>query len=55
MVDTSGIPADIILCNANIITMDEKRPGAELVAVSGNKIIGVGGNDDLEKFKGPNT
>jgi hypothetical protein len=55
MLDISGIPADIILCNANIITLDEKRPGAELVAVSGNKIIGVGGNDDLEKYKGANT
>jgi len=35
--------------------MDEKKPSAELVAVSGNKIIGIGGIDDLEKFKSANT
>jgi len=47
--------ADLILKNANVITVDPQQPTAELVAVKGDKIIMVGGNDSLESVRGPGT
>jgi predicted amidohydrolase YtcJ len=47
--------ADIILKNAKVITMDASRPTAELVAVTGDKISLVAGNDDLESAAGATT
>lgn len=47
--------ADLILYNANVLTLEPRRPRAGLVAVKGQKIIWVGTNDDREEFKGPKT
>ncbi len=47
--------ADLILYNAKVITVDEKRPSAELVAIKGNTILAVGNNHDRELFRGPAT
>ncbi|MCJ7522665.1 MAG: amidohydrolase family protein, partial [Dehalococcoidia bacterium] len=44
--------ADLVLYNANVLTLDPERPVAELVAVGDGEIIAVGINDDLETFKG---
>jgi len=44
--------ADLILYNANILTMDEQRPRAQLVGVKGGRIIWVGDNDELKDLKG---
>jgi predicted amidohydrolase YtcJ len=49
------MPADIILKNANIITMDASRPRAELLAVDGDSIFFVGGNSELERLTGSST
>jgi predicted amidohydrolase YtcJ len=46
--------ADLILKNANVITMDPECPRAKLVAIRGNKILAVGGKD-LEQLKGAKT
>jgi len=40
--------ADVILKNANVITIDAGQPSAEAVAISGEKIIMVGCNADVE-------
>ena len=40
--------ADVILKNANVITMDAARPAAEAVAISGDKIALAGANADAE-------
>ena len=50
--DTS---ADVILCNARVMTMDEERPCADLVAVKGDRILGLGDKDSLSVFKGLGT
>ena len=42
--------ADLVLYNANVLTPDEQRPWAQLVAVQEGKIIWVGDNDDTENF-----
>ena len=47
--------ADIILKNASVITMDTGQPSAELVAISGDKILMVGGNDALDSVAGAKT
>ena len=42
--------ADLVLYNANVLTLNEQRPRAQLVAAKEGKIIWVGNNDDAENF-----
>jgi predicted amidohydrolase YtcJ len=42
---------DLILFNANVITMDPKLPRAELIAVAGGHVVSVGGNEELGKLR----
>lgn len=51
----SGITADLILYNANVITLELERPRAEMVAIEGSRVLAVGSNDDLSLFKGAGT
>jgi predicted amidohydrolase YtcJ len=44
--------ADLILNNANVITMDPAHPTAGLVAIKGNKIWLVADSDRLGEVKG---
>ncbi len=48
-------PADRILKNGNIYTVDEKNPNAEAIAIKNGKIIFVGSNNEVEKYVGDNT
>ncbi len=43
--------ADLVLKNANVITMDHSQPTAELVAIKGDKILLVDSNEELEQVK----
>jgi predicted amidohydrolase YtcJ len=47
--------ADLILHNANIITMDPARPSAQLVAMKGDRVLLVGDNDLLGEVRGAKT
>jgi len=47
--DDPTIP-DLILGNANIITLDPAHPQAEVVAIHGGKILSVGQNRELKKL-----
>ncbi|MFC1897088.1 amidohydrolase [Chloroflexota bacterium] len=47
--------ADIILKNANVITMDLKQPTAELVAIKGDSILLVASKEELELVAGAGT
>jgi len=47
--------ADLIFKNANIITMDEKNPRAQAIAIRGDKILAVGSNQQIERFRGKGT
>jgi predicted amidohydrolase YtcJ len=49
------MPADLILTDANIITMNPAQPKASLVAIKGNKIGLVGDNDQLREVWGDKT
>lgn len=49
------LKADLIIQNANVITMDPERPKASAMAVAGDRILGVGEAADLEMLLGPST
>ncbi|MDY6892877.1 MAG: amidohydrolase family protein, partial [Chloroflexota bacterium] len=44
--------ADLVLYNANLMTMNPRCPRAELVAAGAGEIVWVGSNGDLDLFKG---
>jgi len=45
-----GPPADLVIKNAKIVTIDKKNPREEAVAVSGEFIVGVGSNRHIQQF-----
>ncbi|MBI2848159.1 MAG: amidohydrolase [Chloroflexi bacterium] len=47
--------ADLVLKNANVVTMDPAQPHAELVAAKGDRILFVGRNADFDLVKGNRT
>ena len=47
--------ADLILKNANVITMDPKLSTAEMVAIKGNRILLVADNRELDSVVGVGT
>ena len=48
-------PADLILFDGVVWTVDSNHPQAEAVAVRGDRIVRVGRNRDVLAFKGPGT
>ena len=51
----AGEPADLLLTNAYVYTVDKSRTVAEAVAVRGNEIVYVGSGDRGGGFIGSNT
>jgi len=47
--------ADLIIRNAKIWTVDRAHPEAEAVAILGDRIVGVGTNQEIDAWRGPNT
>ena len=47
--------ADCIIINAKVFTSDPDGPWAEAVAVSGNRIIHVGAQAEVDQFRGEKT
>jgi len=50
-----GQVADTIYHGGDVITIDDKNPTAEAVAIKGGKIVAVGKKADVLKLKGDNT
>jgi predicted amidohydrolase YtcJ len=48
-------PADLILTNGKIITVDDQFRIAQAVAIRGDRIIAVGSNQEVSQFAGPST
>ena len=48
-------PADLVLKNGNIYTVNDTRPHADAVAVKGDRIVFVGSNAEAQKYVGKNT
>ncbi|MBM3520643.1 MAG: amidohydrolase, partial [Alphaproteobacteria bacterium] len=47
--------ADLIILNANVLTIDKARPRAQALAISGNRITRIGTRGDVEGLKGKGT
>jgi predicted amidohydrolase YtcJ len=50
-----GLPADVVLLNGNVITVDAADRIAEAVAVRDGKIVAVGSDREIERLIGPET
>src|SRR6476619_1594235 len=48
-------PADLVLQNGNIYTVNDRQPRAEAVAVKGERIVFVGSNREAQKYIGKTT
>jgi predicted amidohydrolase YtcJ len=48
-------PADLIVLNANVLTMDAKQPAAEAFAVKAGRFTSVGSNTNIKLLIGPQT
>jgi predicted amidohydrolase YtcJ len=48
-------PADLVLLNGKILTVDARDSIAQAVAIAGGKIVAVGSNDDVRARIGSNT
>ena len=48
-------PADFVIRNAKVITVDEHFSTADAIAIGGEKILAVGNNREISRFIGSNT
>ena len=48
-------PADVLVTNARVNTLDPKRPRAEAIAIKGDRIVAVGSAAELEPYRNMNT
>lgn len=48
-------PADLVLRNGKVVTLDERTPVAQALATRGDRIVAVGRDDDVRKLIGPQT
>jgi len=55
MPETAAQPADLVLINGGIYTVDAQRSWAQAAAVRDGAILAVGGNTDIEALIGPET
>ena len=48
-------PADLVLLNGRVYTLDANRPRAEGLAIAGDRIVSVGTTAEMRKLAGPRT
>ncbi|HEX6941036.1 MAG TPA: amidohydrolase [Longimicrobiales bacterium] len=51
----AGPPADLVLVNGKVVTVDASRPEAEAVAIAGDTIVAVGSDREIRRYVGANT
>src|SRR5712671_1668614 len=50
-----GQPADLVLRNGKLITLESSTPQAQALAARGGKIIAIGSNQQMQAFIAPST
>ena len=50
-----GPVADLLLVNADVVTVDEALPRAEAVAIAGDLILDVGSSEAMSRYRGEDT
>ena len=48
-------PADLVLRNGKIVTMNPSAPTAQFLAAKGDRIVALGANTEAQRWIGPNT
>ena len=48
-------PADLVLVNGRIVTVDDRRPEAEAIAISKDRVQALGTTAEIRRMAGPNT
>ena len=48
-------PADMVLLNGRIVTVDDNRPEVQALAIVGDRIADVGSTEDIKRHIGPKT
>jgi predicted amidohydrolase YtcJ len=48
-------PADLVLRNGKIVTVDDERPEAQALASAGDMIVAVGSNQEIQRYIGSRT
>jgi predicted amidohydrolase YtcJ len=48
-------PADLILTNGRIVTIDSAMPEAQAIAISGDRIQALGTSADIRRYEGPSS
>lgn len=51
----NSVPADTVVVHARVYTGNSKRPWADAIAISGDKIAAVGTGEEITAYRGPNT
>lgn len=51
----AAAPADTIFLGGSILTMDERQPRVEAVAVAGERIVAAGSRAEVGRLRGPET
>ncbi len=53
----AGAPptADLLLLDAKVVTVDPDLPRAQALALADGRILAVGSNDEIERYRGPET
>src|SRR6478672_4461238 len=49
------LAADVVITHASVWTANGAASGATAVAIVGERIVDVGGADDIERWRGPHT
>ena len=48
-------PADLVLLNGKVVTVDDSRPEAQALAIAGDRIADIGSTQDMKRHVGPQT
>ena len=48
-------PADLVLTNGKIVTVDDAKPEAQAIAIGGDTIVAVGSSEEIRRYIGPAT
>ena len=46
-------PADLVLTNGRVVTVEESQPEAQAIAITGDRIVAVGSSGDIRPYVGP--
>ena len=48
-------PADLVLINGKVVTVEESLPEAQAVSIVGDRIAGIGSSEEIKRHAGPKT